>query len=276
MNKITTEKITDIPETMLIPLYCKAAETKLERPIIRDQKAIDIVGRIDYDFLKFNKVWMSQLGVAIRTEILDREVRRFIEKHKNAVIINLGCGLDTRLERLKDTDFFRWYDLDVPEAIELRRHFFEETLSNRFIAKSVFDFSWIDEVASKGTSILFVAEGLFMYFKEDDLKLLFSRLIQHFPGAEILLETLGPKIVGHSKKHDAVKHTDGKAEFKWGLNDGKLLEAWSPSIEFLNQWHFFDYHRERVKNILFRSTVSISWFKKNFGSRIVHLKIKGD
>lgn len=273
MIKITTEKITDIPETMLIPLYCKAAETKQEKPIINDPKAVDMVDHIDYDFTKFNKVWMSQLGVAIRTMIFDREIRNFINQNKNAVIVNLGCGLDTRIERLTNTAFYKWYDLDVPEAIELRNKFFNETESIHFIPKSIFDYSWLDEIKSQGKPLLIVAEGLFMYFEENDLKELFNKLTERFPNAEILFESVAPMMVGRSKQHDAVKHTNGKAEFKWGIKDGKIIENWNTKIQYINQWAFFDYHRERVKNGFLRFLVSLSWFKKNMGSRIIHLKI---
>lgn len=274
MTKVTTKSITDIPETMLIPLYCKATETKLEKPIIRDPKAIEMMERIDYDFSKFNKIWMSQLGVAIRTEILDREIRNFIDRNENAIIVNWGCGLDTRIGRLNDAPFSKWYDLDVPEAIELRTKFFEETEFNRFIAKSIFDFSWMDDIQADGKPLLFIAEGLFMYFEEKDLKTLFDTVAKRFPGAEILFESVAPMMVGRSKQHDAVKHTEGKAEFKWGIKDGKVVDRWNEKIKYLNQWAFFDYHRERVKNGFARFLISIPWFSNNFGSRIIHLKIE--
>ena len=274
MAKITTEKITDIPETMLIPLYCKAAETKLEKSIINDLKAVDMVNRIDYDFTRFNKVWMSQLGVAIRTMILDREVRNFINRNKNVVIVNLGCGLDTRIERLNNTTFYKWYDLDVPEAIELRNKFFQETETIHFIAKSIFDYSWLDDINIQGGKpLLFVAEGLFMYFEENDLKELLNKIAERFPNAEILFESVGSMMVGRSKQHDAVRHTNGKAEFKWGIKDGRIIEGWNEKIQYINQWAFFDYHRERIKNGFMRFLISLPWFKKNMGSRIVHLKI---
>lgn len=271
MTKITLEKITDIPETMLIPLYCKAAETKREDMIINDVKAVEIIDRIDYDFSKFDKIWMSQLGVAVRTMIFDREVGRFIEQNKNAIVVNLGCGLDTRPERLKDIEVAVWYDLDVPEAIELRKNFFNETEHNCFISKSVFDFTWIDDIRTEGKPILFVAEGLFMYFEESELRVLFNKLAEHFPDSEILFECIAPMIVGKSKQHDAVKHTNGKAEFKWGINNGKLMESWNPKIKFLDQWEFFDYHRRRIKRG-FRMMLGFPGVKKNFDSRIIHLK----
>lgn len=274
MTKIVIGKITDIPETMLIPLYCKTAETKREDAIIQDSKALEIIDRIDYDFSKFSKIWMSQLGVAIRTEIFDREITKFIKDHKHPVIVNLGCGLDTRIERLKGIGMFDWYDLDVSEAIELRTKFFDESKHMHFIPKSVFDFSWMGDIDRDGKSLLFVAEGLFMYFEEKDLRVLFNTLTEYFPDSEMLLEGLAPMIVGRSKKHDAVKHTDGKAEFKWGINNGEIMETWNSKIEYINQWEFFDYHKKRVKNRFFRFLVSMKFFKKNFGSRIIHLKIK--
>ncbi|MGZ7118543.1 MAG: hypothetical protein ACXVH2_02455 [Methanobacterium sp.] len=43
-----------IPETLLIPLWARAVEAKQPHPIIIDEKAIEIMEQIDYDFSKFN------------------------------------------------------------------------------------------------------------------------------------------------------------------------------------------------------------------------------
>ena len=118
---IAKKNLTGIPETMLIPLWAKAEETQRVNPIIRDTKAEKIIKTIDYDFSKFNKSWMSQTGIAIRTFILDRAVEKFLSVNDNAIIINLGAGLDTRYERLSPNRIKCWYDLDVPEAIQIGR-----------------------------------------------------------------------------------------------------------------------------------------------------------
>lgn len=87
-------------ETLLISLWARATETKRTDAIIKDHQAVSMMEQIEYDFTKFEKTWLSQVGVAIRTELLDTAVTNFIGKYPDAVIINLGCGLDTRFFRI--------------------------------------------------------------------------------------------------------------------------------------------------------------------------------
>ncbi len=263
------DRLSAVPETMLIPLWARAVETQREDSIIKDIRALDILSRIAYDFSRFGKAWMSQVGVCIRTMLLDRAVREYLSNNPNAVVVNLGCGLDTRGERLSTERYALWYDLDLPEAIGLRRVFFRETARNRFIEKSFLDFSWMDEIAHTGTPVLIIAEGLLMYFSEDEVRNLFRGLADRFPGAEILFEMLSPLLVGRSARHDALGRTGGKAEFRWGLGNARKMEDWAPGIVFLEEWNYFDFHRDRWR--FMKWPAMIPAFKNGFNNRIVHM-----
>ena len=94
------KNLNGIPETLLIPLGARAVEIKQSNPIIKDYKAIEIMGLIEYDFNKFEDEWATQLSVAVRTEILDNATNEFMNKFPDAVIINIGCCLDTRFSRI--------------------------------------------------------------------------------------------------------------------------------------------------------------------------------
>lgn len=269
MIQFSVDKIKDVPETMLIPLWARAAETGELKPIIRDAKAAEMVARIDYDFSKFTGSWLTQTGVAVRTMIFDREVKKFIADRKKSVVINLGCGLDTRFQRLNDKRIAVWYDLDVPEAIELRKKFFSENDKNRFIAKSVFEYSWMDEIDDDNADVLIIAEGIFMYFTESQLKVLFARMINRFPAADILFETIPPLLIGRGKMHETVKKTNSRPDFYWGIKKGKGMERWDKRITFNEEWNFFDYHRSRWRFL--RMLSLIKPFKNNFNNRIISL-----
>jgi O-methyltransferase involved in polyketide biosynthesis len=270
MNKINIQRIKNIPGTMLIPLWARAVETGMPKPIILDKKACEIISMIDYDFSKFEKAWMSQVGVSIRTMILDDAVRHFINLYPEAVIINLGAGLDTRYTRLDGSRISCWYDLDLPEAIDLRKVFFNESKKNRFIAKSIFDFSWMDDVDDKGKPVLIIAEGLFMFFMEDELRPLFNALVKRFLAAEMLFEMLPPFAVGRSKYHDSLNKIEGQTEFKWGLKKSRDMEKWNTHIKFLEEWNYLEFHKKRWKSLRFM--LLIPRFKNMFINRIVHLK----
>ena len=193
MNGITdTKKLTGVPETLLVALYLRAVETRRADGIIKDEKAVEMIQSIEYDFARFNKAWASQVGVAVRTEILDEATTAFIRQYPDASVVNMGAGLCTRFNRV-DNGRITWYELDLPEAIEMRRRFFTETDRHRFIEGSITDFDWMEQIRGVGNQpVLFIGEGLFMYFEERDVKDVFIEMADHFPGAELLFEINGP------------------------------------------------------------------------------------
>jgi len=235
--------LESVPETMLIPLYLRARESQRPDAIIRDPRAEEIVSAIDYDFTPCDTGWRLQLDVAIRTELVDEQVRKFLDRHDKAIVVNLGAGLDGRFERL-DNGRVRWFELDVPESIAVRRRFFEESERDRFIAKSMFDYSWIDDLGrADDEPVLIYAEGLVHYFEESQIKELFGQIADRLPGAELVFHSINPLLVNrHGLVHGVNKTT---AEFKWGIWSGRQIEKWDPRYKLLNQWTFFDRHPAR-------------------------------
>ena len=263
------QKLKGVPETLLIPLWAKATETKHNNPIIKDEKAVEIMGQIEYDFSKFDDQEPTQVSIAVRTELLDRAVKAFIGKYPAATIINLGCGLDTRFSRV-DNCKIHWYDLDLPESINIRKQFFQENDRYKMIAKSVFDYTWIDSIKAN-EHILIIAEGLFMYFTENEVEELMNKLIDDFTGAEMLLEVIPASLAKQSQQQDLIKKQYNiDAQFHWGIKKGKEMEKVDDRIEFIEEWHYFDYHKDRWKIIRWLSLIPT--FKSRFGNRIVHLK----
>ena len=82
--------------------------------------------KLDYDFSKADKDKAMSYGVIARTIVLDRMVKKYLEKNANTVVINIACGLDTRCYRMKEK-YLRWYNVDLPETMKIRRQFLTET-----------------------------------------------------------------------------------------------------------------------------------------------------
>jgi O-methyltransferase involved in polyketide biosynthesis len=64
------QNLEGIPETLLISLWARAFETNNKSSIIRDDQAVEMVMKIDYDSSKFDGAWMSQTGVAVSDRIV--------------------------------------------------------------------------------------------------------------------------------------------------------------------------------------------------------------
>jgi O-methyltransferase involved in polyketide biosynthesis len=234
-------RLTGVAETLLIPLWARAMETARPDGVIRDPYAVRILRELEYDFSNFEDGWKSQLGIAIRTWILDREVAQYLARRPDGLVVILGCGLDARSRRL-DNGRASWIDLDLPDVIAVRERLIPPVERRETIAVSVTDLGWLDKISTK-VPPLFVAEGLFMYLPETELKALLRALAKRFPDAEILIEALSRKRAGMTRRHDLVSKLG--ASFVWGIDSGREMEAWDSAIEFLREWPYFDFQRRR-------------------------------
>ena len=125
-----------VAETLLIPLYYRAKESRRKNPILNDKVAEGLVDSLEYDYSRFDGAKLSEVGCVVRGWFFDRAVRRFIGKHADAVVVNVGCGLDTRFQRIGDGKAV-FYDMDLPEVIALRRELIPEQPGNPYIAASL-------------------------------------------------------------------------------------------------------------------------------------------
>jgi O-methyltransferase involved in polyketide biosynthesis len=122
-----------------------------QRPdaLVRDPKAVELVGQLDYDFFGVQRLKDEQVNYLLRMREFDRQAWAFLAEHPDGVIVDLGCGLDTRFERV-DNGLVEWFGLDLPEVIELRKELLEETPRSHFIGCSVLDLSWMDAPGRPG------------------------------------------------------------------------------------------------------------------------------
>ena len=199
MDKI---KITmdAVPETMLQTMYARAKESQKPDAVIHDEKAVEIIQKLDYDFSLADKDAPMSSGVIARTIILDRLVSGYLEKHQNALVVNIACGLDTRCYR-NAGKYARWYNIDLPDTIHVRRQFLEEEGPVIYqIAGSAMDSAWADRIDYHGEPVLVIIEGLTMYLCEADVKRLFEIIDHKFRHADVLVETMDPFVAARVKE----------------------------------------------------------------------------
>lgn len=263
------EGLSGIAETALMSVWARAVETGRSDAIVRDEKAVELVRTLEYDFDKFKTAWMAQLGIAIRTRILDDAVAAFTRDYPECVVVNLGAGLDDRFHRL-DNGRLRWYEVDLPDVIAIRRRHFNENHRYRFIGRSIFDMTWMREVQICNRPVLLIAEGLLMYFRETALRPLFDELVNCFAGSELLFELIPYGALGTRRYHDALSTLD--VEFKWSLRDSQEIESWNRKIRFIEQWCILDYYRHRWGWVAWWADLPL--FRMFFGERIVRVRFQ--
>ncbi|NVJ06276.1 class I SAM-dependent methyltransferase [Myxococcus sp. AM001] len=221
--------LTGIPETMLWTLHCRAGEAKRPDGVLKDAEALRIHGAIDYDFEK--SFGRAEPSLAIRAVEMDRVLRAWLATHPEGFVVSLGEGLETQAQRL-DNGQLRWLSVDLPEAMAIRERFLTPNERLMHLPVSALDRAWMDRVdASKGVFI--VAQGLFMYFEEDDVRRLVADLAERFPGAELLFDTVPRWFSRRTLKglHRTLAYR--LPPMPWGINRDELevtLRRWTPRI----------------------------------------------
>ena len=220
-------KLTNVSETLLVPLYFKAKET-IEKGVVDDESAVKIVRYLNYDFSRMQSDIATQWVIRSRTCVLDQIAREYVSHTVYPVIVNLGAGLDTRASRLKAA---KWYQLDLKLPIELRRVFFNDS---NLIAKSFLDFSWINDVEERD-GVLFIIEGALMYMEEQQVKGLLRVIGNHFTHSLVAFDTI-PKSYVNLRKHQSINMDT--APFKWGNYSAREVERWHLGLHAFRTFHY--------------------------------------
>jgi len=239
-------ELRGVARTLTIPLWARAVETKKPRPIMRDPHARELMDAIaahaGFDFSIYRHAWGTQLGCVVRGLLFDAWTRDFVRAHPRGTVVELGAGLTTRFERL-DRDLgaqVHWVDIDLPEVIAIRRRLLGEAPASSTskvaerrasIGISVTDTTaWIAALVRRAPApYFFVSEGMLMYLQENEVKALFTRMSEAFPGSTLAFDSISPLVVKNQSHHDSMKHLMD-APFGWGIRDVHEIERWMTEL----------------------------------------------
>jgi len=229
-------KLSDLPpvaRTLLIPLAYRAIESRRPDPILRDRRAVELLESFDEPLIQGEqKPDLDQLATMLRARRFDQYARRFLAKHPDGIVVEIGCGLDTRFERL-DNGQMLWFGLDLPDVIAIRRELLPETDRERLLAGSALDFDWMNSVALAGRPVIFLAEGVFPYFDEPDVRRLVLAMAERFPGAELACDVISTLSVRIHRFSPAIRKAG--VHIGWGIDDSRRLETWGAGIRLLKE-----------------------------------------
>ncbi|MDD1675483.1 MAG: class I SAM-dependent methyltransferase [Methanomicrobiales archaeon] len=252
----------DIAGTSFITLYCHALETLSDNPILFDPKSVEIITELNKTLSlsdhTLDRILVSGtldrrvvVHIALRAKKYDDYAREFLQRFPDGVVVNIGCGLDSRFLRI-DNGQVILYDLDLPEIIEIKKVFFKETKRYHLIASSVLDFDWMEPVMQHKGPFLFMAEGVFMYLDGDDVRSLVLKIQEIFRGSELVCEVVNSlwlrpplKKILDSKLRRQM-HMGKDATFHSGIRDSREMEQWHIGIQFLDEWSYFDSEEEKL------------------------------
>lgn len=278
-EKIDVE-LGSVAETLLLTLWGRSKHNEEQNPLLLDPMASNIVRRLDYDYSRIDRslralpsLWnleFADLYYVIRAKNFDDALKEFMDRHPRAVVVNIGAGLDTTFYRVGNGSI-RWYDLDLPEVIDLRRRLLPETDRCTYIAKSVFDFSWLDDIGEPEDGLIVLACGVFWYFREDEVKLIMRNLARRFHGAEIVFDGIS-RIIAVLTTRFVGEAANKEARPRSILTAKKVCE-WDTNIEVVEEYpNFARIHRDpswKRRTIMMMNTCD---FRKAL--RVIHLRFK--
>jgi O-methyltransferase involved in polyketide biosynthesis len=129
--------------------------------------------------------------------------------------------------------------LDLPDVISLRKEFINQTERRQFIATSLFEEQWLNDLHVKD-GVLFIAAGVFYYFTEEMIKGFLIRLANQFPKAEVIFDVCSPFGMNVANRMAIQKSgLDEKSYLQWGLASPKLLLAWDSLFRILHNYYYF-------------------------------------
>ncbi len=232
-------QFTKEKETMLMTLSGRAIQSQWKNPILRDLWAEEAMRHIDYDLSKQLtgvaawSIW-KDIGptiIATRAATFDLLTTRFLADHPNAVVLQVGCGMDSRVFRVNPPAGVEWFDVDYPDVIDLRRQLFPERDAYHQIGAPLDDLRWLDEVPRDRPGLL-IAEGVLHYLSETEVKALLNAVVTHFPGGQIIFDICNSFIV-----KSAGSNVGGTgATYKWGLDEPQDIKRLEPKLELIKEF----------------------------------------
>ena len=227
-------ELTGAQKTLFITLYAKALDSRSKHSILNDKKADEIVRSIDFDF-EHTEGFGNKGILVVRAKQYDEWAEEFLKTIPNAVVLNLGCGLDSRVLRVKPPSSVLWFDLDFPDVISERRNYYSDRDNYRMIGSSITDSEWLKTIPKDRPSFT-VADGVFEYLTRDEVKALFNRLTNHFPSGQIAFDVMSSAAMERAKSR--LKNEFG-AEHKWAVDDLHEVDNLDPKIKRIDSFSLF-------------------------------------
>lgn len=210
-------------QRVLVPLLGCAEATERAAGLFEDAKARDIVQSIA-QVVHIDRWFGKPLlrAAALRSRMLDEDVSVFLLLHPAGTVVELGCGLSSRGERLHNGRS-TWVALDSPPVVSMRRRFFTQRTRHRMIGCPLLDPTWIDAVRAIGGPWCFVAETALLSLTEHEARAFVSRLSQEFPGCWLLA---GTRSACPQRKSCPLRED----WHRWKCDSPRVLCEWVPSL----------------------------------------------
>ncbi len=198
-----------VADTLYIPLAARIYVSKRFPEYFFDPKSLELESAIPGDSIQEGSNEYTMIASAARYHNLDQMVLAYVAAHPACSIVNVGCGLETMFWRVgPGAPGARFYELDLPEVIEVCRRVLGALERDELVVGDAFDLSWADGIdASRPT--LIIASGVFQYFHNADVLGFIADAKEAFSDAELVFDATNTKGLEYTNRY--VRKTGNKS-----------------------------------------------------------------
>lgn len=177
--------MNNVNKTLYIPLYGKAYVSQ-RGLLLHDPRAEAVWDAEGFTLKgKAKSKWLAYY-MGMRAAVFDDWLRGQMDAAPDAVIVHIGCGMDSRAERV-GTRGHLWFDVDFPEVIRERQRYYRESGEYRMLGADVGQPDWLAPIPEAKRAIV-VMEGVSMYLQPEALSRLLGGIARHFEEAVLLMD----------------------------------------------------------------------------------------
>ncbi|SKU60275.1 O-methyltransferase [Mycobacteroides abscessus subsp. massiliense] len=234
---IDTQSLTPTQESLFLTLGLRAIDATLEPPFLGDQMAAQVAQASGFDMSRFPLLVTTRMSprvkatsTSLRTKLEDEVVTRFVRAYPDAVVLDLGAGLDTRAFRINPPATVDWYDVDFPAVIDLRHQLIPKRAHTHTVSTDITDVGWLNDIPADRPTMI-VHDGLVPFLTMGDYQELQRRLTRHFTsGGEIVHNNYTKPAVWTLKLSRVFPDVPGT-----GFNDARAPETWGAGLELVEE-----------------------------------------
>ncbi len=235
---IAVTEFSRLEQTAFLTAYARALDNRSPTTILGDEFSDRVVGMIDYDFAAFRIPASVVRQTALRAKMLDERVRRYTAANPDAVVVDLGSGLNEPLARVQPPAGVDWYSIDLPNVIALRGKLLPTRPAEHALAADLTSEDWTAGIPV-GRPTMVIADGLFAFLTERQVIALLGRVIDHFETGELAfndygrvgaLSSLAMKLAPRGM-FSMLRHVWANP----GFTDPHTPERWDPRLRLVEQ-----------------------------------------
>lgn len=266
-------QLNAIANTLFVPLVARISVSKEFPEYFYDEKALALEAILPPGAEKGASQY-SNMASAARYYTMDQMVETFFCTHSPCNVVYLGAGLETAFNRLSQKAYGKmvnWFEVDLPEVIEVRKKILGEGAHERLIAGDMFQMQWLRELDAALPTLL-VVSGVFQYFHEAEIIKFLKNCKNRLPKGELIFDATSES--GLRFTNWFIKRTGNRnALMYFYVNDSNLFAQKCGALLLAEKTFFPDALRMLKKKLRLLTKISMKVAESRKQVLILHLRL---